>query len=113
MGVHKSLKGKSGAIPARSRHCNGELLSRCHWGGIPGKAKASHDPESGDLPVHKIPFDLRVIGRDLLQCRKILSDAMPSERIFIVKILLRKVNLSLCAAAFYLLAPIQLRPGAV
>ncbi len=46
----RSLKGKTGEKPARSRHCNGEqLINHCFmlkWEGI-----RSDEPKSGDLPV--------------------------------------------------------------
>ena len=46
-----NLKGKTGEIPERSRHCNGERLIKkplfqLKWEGI-----RSDEPKPGDLPV--------------------------------------------------------------
>ena len=36
-GARKGVKGKSGASPARSRHCKRRVVPRHHWGESPGK----------------------------------------------------------------------------
>ena len=49
-GARKSLIEKFGAIPTRSRRCDGEQLCNLPLGTIPGKAQRSDEPKSEELP---------------------------------------------------------------
>lgn len=51
------LKGKSGEIPARSRHCNGEVVFSGHWGHKPWEGKTTGEPEPGNLPDRASPLN--------------------------------------------------------
>lgn len=44
------LNREAGAMPVRSRHCNGEPATLYHWMKS-GKVWPGDEPESGDLPV--------------------------------------------------------------
>ncbi len=52
IGALRGLIGKSGVIPARSRHCNGKQTQVCATETLClGKVWASDDPEPGELPI--------------------------------------------------------------
>ncbi len=57
--IYIALNGKSGVKPARTRHCEEELIA---FATVFGKAQSSDESKSGNQPFSNAKLTLRDIG---------------------------------------------------